>query len=149
MRLTALVSDVKKKTLSHHKVRTSLQDRTLDSMFPVANPAQISAADSSSIGADPPQNAFKPKDIKESECYLTSVKDLRDSVSKCKHNRAFQTFVSGLNAHIMIASFVRNSGETYFCGNRRSRSLSVTSAAFNKIIPCESRCSCVCALFRR
>ncbi|KIM85752.1 hypothetical protein PILCRDRAFT_816958 [Piloderma croceum F 1598] len=94
----AAVSDVKKKTLSQHKVRTSLQDRTLDSMFPVANPDQIHAADSSSIGADPPQNASKPKDIKESECYLTSVKYLRDSVTKRKHNHLSEI----LEKHIFV-----------------------------------------------
>ena len=65
----------------------SLQDRTLDSMFPIANPAQISGVDDSNTGADPPPNASKSKDIQESECYLTSVNGLRDSVTKNKHNR--------------------------------------------------------------
>lgn len=82
-----LVSEIKKKTLSQHKVRISLQDRTLDSMFPVASPAQIHDVDDPGTGADPPPNAAKSREIKESECYLSSVRDLRDSLTKNKHNR--------------------------------------------------------------
>jgi DNA mismatch repair protein MLH1 len=88
----SLVSDIKKKTQSQHKVRTSLRDRTLDSMFPVANPAQIHGIDDSEPGADPPPNVPKSRDIQESECYLTSVRDLRASVTQSKHNRECSNF---------------------------------------------------------
>ena len=81
-------SDIKKKTLSQHKVRISAQDRTLDSMFPVTNPARISGVYTPS--ADPPPNVSKSKDIKESECYLTSVQNLRESTAKSKHHREFR-----------------------------------------------------------
>jgi DNA mismatch repair protein MLH1 len=85
------VSDIKKKAMSQHKVRISLQDRTLDSMFPVTNPAQIPGVDNPNTGSDPPQSMSKSRDIRESECYLTSVRDLRDLVTKNKHNRACST----------------------------------------------------------
>ncbi|KAJ7484753.1 histidine kinase-like ATPase [Mycena latifolia] len=71
-----------KKTASQYKVRTSLQDRTLESMFPVANPTQIEGA-SSSKGKS--ADTSKSREIKESECYLTSVKTLRQKAIKGKH----------------------------------------------------------------
>jgi DNA mismatch repair protein MLH1 len=81
-------SDVKKKIPSQHKVRISLQDRTLDSMFPVANPAQIPGSNDKNISkADASPSVSKSKEIKESECFLTSVADLRKAVVKGKHTR--------------------------------------------------------------
>ncbi|KAE9385345.1 hypothetical protein BT96DRAFT_960757 [Gymnopus androsaceus JB14] len=70
------------KVYSHNKVRTSLQDRTLDSMFPVVNPSQI--GDSS---ADPnlSQSFSRYREVKESECFLTSVIGLRKRLEKGKH----------------------------------------------------------------
>ncbi|KAJ7755378.1 histidine kinase-like ATPase [Mycena maculata] len=73
-----------KKTLSQYKVRTSLQDRTLESMFPVANPMQIEGR-SSSKGK--PADTLKSREIKESECFLTSVKKLRQNAIKGKHKQ--------------------------------------------------------------
>ena len=81
---------MKKKTSSQHKVRISLQDRTLDSMFPVANPAQIAPANDISNNAD---STSKSREIKESECYLTSVRDLREAVAKGRHSRESLTSV--------------------------------------------------------
>ncbi|KAG6831060.1 hypothetical protein H0H92_012983 [Tricholoma furcatifolium] len=75
-----------KKTLSQHKVRTSLKDRTLDSMFPVANPLQITK--SSSQGKDQTESTtgtLRSRDIKESQCMLTSVVTLRQKIVKAKH----------------------------------------------------------------
>ncbi|KAF7350452.1 DNA-mis-repair domain-containing protein [Mycena venus] len=73
-----------KKTASQYKVRTSLQDRTLESMFPVANPSQIDgAAKGKSAAAD----TSKSREIKESECILTSVKRLRQNAIKGKHKQ--------------------------------------------------------------
>ncbi|KAJ7145341.1 histidine kinase-like ATPase, partial [Mycena crocata] len=69
-----------KKTLSQYKVRTSLQDRTLESMFPVANPTQID-----SRGEGKSVQTSKSREITESECFLTSVKTLRQKALKGKH----------------------------------------------------------------
>lgn len=74
-----------KKVASQHKVRISMQDRTLDSMFPVVNPAQISGGGDAGDGNDSPLN--KSREIKESECYLSSVRSLRDAAIKGKHTR--------------------------------------------------------------
>ncbi|KAJ3514094.1 hypothetical protein NLJ89_g2573 [Agrocybe chaxingu] len=83
---TSESAEEKRKTYSHHKVRTSLQDRTLDSMFPVPNPSQAPAI---SDPAEPtPTNAPpKSREIGESECFLTSVKNLRKSILKGKHRQ--------------------------------------------------------------
>jgi len=58
-------------------------------MFPVSNPAQIS--NSSTKGspniAPTPQNSSR--EIKESECFLTSIKSLRQKLLKGKHRREF------------------------------------------------------------
>ncbi|KAI0764880.1 DNA binding protein [Fomes fomentarius] len=94
----------KRKVYSQHKVRTSLKDRTLDSMFPVAHPSQRPShdgADKDSVSASP----ATPKDkvIKESQCFLKSVKDLRAAVVKARHNQlneilAKHTFVGVVDA---------------------------------------------------
>lgn len=63
---------------SHHKVRTSEKDRTIDSMFPILNKSQdIEPTESSSSSKIP--------EIEESECILTSVQNLRNEVVKSKH----------------------------------------------------------------
>ncbi|KZT70490.1 DNA mismatch repair protein MutL [Daedalea quercina L-15889] len=84
----AQMIDMPKKTLSQHKVRTSLQDRTLDSMFPVISPSQQRGGNGSpGTGMNtPPQAGSRVRDIKESQCYLTSVRSLRAAVVKGKHN---------------------------------------------------------------
>ncbi|GLB39113.1 putative DNA mismatch repair protein Mlh1 C-terminus [Lyophyllum shimeji] len=76
---------LKKKVLSQHKVRTSLKDRTLDSMFPVANPAQLSKSSSQGNKDDIPVGTLRSRDVKESECFLTSVLTLRQLLVKGKH----------------------------------------------------------------
>ncbi|KAM5533891.1 hypothetical protein V8D89_012431 [Ganoderma adspersum] len=95
----------KRKVYSQHKVRTSLKDRTLDSMFPIAHPSQRpskeSAADGSSSPATPP--VLKTQEIKESQCFLKSVRALREAVVKAKHNQlgeilAKHTFVGVVDA---------------------------------------------------
>ncbi|KAJ7634137.1 histidine kinase-like ATPase [Mycena polygramma] len=73
-----------KKTLSQYKVRTSLQDRTLESMFPVVNPTQI---DDASSGKGKSADTSKSREIKESECILTSVEKLRQNAIKGKHKQ--------------------------------------------------------------
>ncbi|KAK0496296.1 histidine kinase-like ATPase [Armillaria luteobubalina] len=74
----------RRKTYSHNKVRTSLQDRTLDSMFPIANPSQIDGSSRTAASVLSP-GITKAREIKESECILTSVQNLRHSVVKGKH----------------------------------------------------------------
>lgn len=95
-----------KKVYSHQKVRTSTQDRTLDSMFPTASrptPAQSrthsqgdNAGGDSGEGEQSPFVAdeveeeapapIKLRDIPESECYLTTVLELRKEIVKGKHH---------------------------------------------------------------
>ncbi|KZT10305.1 DNA mismatch repair protein MutL [Laetiporus sulphureus 93-53] len=78
----------KKKVLSQHKVRTSLQDRTLDSMFAIVSPSQQASGGSGPSGPEtPPNQVAKARDIKESLCYLTSVRNLRQAVVKGKHRQ--------------------------------------------------------------
>lgn len=67
-----------KKLLSQHKVRTSQQDRTLDSMFPVTSPSQVP---DNNTTAGP----LKPPDIPVSEVYLQSVDQLRAEVELGRH----------------------------------------------------------------
>ena len=78
-----------RRVYSQHKVRTSLKDRTLDSMFPIAHPSQRPSKDSADDGSAIPvtQPASKEREIKEAECYLKSVRDLRAAVVKAKHSR--------------------------------------------------------------
>ncbi|TFY68327.1 hypothetical protein EVG20_g3609 [Dentipellis fragilis] len=79
----------KKKALpSQHKVRTSMADRTLDSMFPMASGSQAvgqigNGSGSPGLGGE----REKGKAIKESECFLTSVQMLRQRVSRGRHKQ--------------------------------------------------------------
>ncbi|KIY63167.1 DNA mismatch repair protein MutL [Cylindrobasidium torrendii FP15055 ss-10] len=75
-------TDPKKKVSSHLKVRTSTQDRTLDSMFPVTHSSQIGSS-SSDLGAPPKVDG--PRDVHESQCLLHSVLSLRALVCTEKH----------------------------------------------------------------
>ncbi|KAF9018152.1 hypothetical protein BDZ89DRAFT_1074184 [Hymenopellis radicata] len=79
----ATQAESRKKVSSHLKVRTSLKDRTLDSMFPIMNSSQIggSSRDRETEKAETSQS----RDIKESECILTSVQTLRKNAIKGKH----------------------------------------------------------------
>lgn len=74
-----------------------MQDRTLESMFPVVNPSQrpTNADDVSGEQTRTPLTNGSPKTraIGESECYLTSIRTLRQLVSKGKH-RSKHTLLS-------------------------------------------------------
>ncbi|KXN85572.1 DNA mismatch repair protein Mlh1 [Leucoagaricus sp. SymC.cos] len=97
-----------KKTYSYQKVRTSVKDRTLDSMFPVRNPTQIQEEAITGKGkgkvlAEGTPTA-KSKEIRESDCMLTSVKNLRQNVTKLKHRQLAEilekhTFVGIVDTH--------------------------------------------------
>ncbi|KAJ8073855.1 DNA mismatch repair protein Mlh1 [Marasmius tenuissimus] len=76
-----------RKIYSHQKVRTSLQDRTLDSMFAVVNPSQIAgpSGDKSLKTNTPATPVSRYREVKESDCNLTSVNDLRRALVKKRH----------------------------------------------------------------
>lgn len=91
-----------KKTYSKDKVRMSQSDRTLDSMFPILHqPTQSSSPDKEDskyrkgkekeVEIPPPATQtptwIKTQEIEESECYLTSVNNLREKIQKAKHSR--------------------------------------------------------------
>ncbi|KAI0635254.1 DNA mismatch repair protein MutL [Trametes polyzona] len=97
----------KRKVYSQHKVRTSLKDRTLDSMFPVTHPSQRTGSgdgqgeSAATTPGTPPTVIHKA--IKESQCYLKSIRDLRDAVLKARHHQlseilAKHTFVGVIDA---------------------------------------------------
>jgi DNA mismatch repair protein MLH1 len=78
---------VKKKVASQHKVRTSAADRTLDSMFPVVNPAhRVTEEETANEQDDKVTNkARQVSDIKETVCFLASVQRLREATGKTRH----------------------------------------------------------------
>lgn len=129
--------DTRKKVYSHQKVRTSLHDRTLDSMFPVANPAQVESQEA------PVQNPETPKtrEIKESDCSLTSVKTLRQGLMNDKHQRTCLYFLPLYHANFRRVD--RNLGETHLCGHRRSGTLFILDPTLYQLVPRESHCTCV------
>ncbi|RDX54602.1 DNA binding protein [Lentinus brumalis] len=97
----------KRKVYSYQKVRTSLKDRTLDSMFQVAHPSQRPSVGENQDGSAPPAPSQVPvpkvKEIKESQCFLKSIKTLRAAVAKARHNQlseiiAKHTFVGVVDA---------------------------------------------------
>ena len=100
----------KKKTYSYQKVRTSLEDRTLDSMFPVRKLTQIQDHGTSTKGKEKASAEGTParlRDVKESECILTSVKTLRQNVAKMRHRREYLVARSWLmNSTYMCLCFV-------------------------------------------
>lgn len=77
-----------------------MQDRTLDSMFPIANPSQgpVIIGDTTSpshqgANAPPILPSARVRNIAESECSLTSVCTLRNSILKGKHRSEYATIV--------------------------------------------------------
>ncbi|KDR72527.1 hypothetical protein GALMADRAFT_252658 [Galerina marginata CBS 339.88] len=112
-------ADPKRKVYSQHKVRTCLQDRTLDSMFPVVNQTQTQAdASSSKLSETPPTTTLgKLREVKESRCFLTSVKNLRQSILKGKHRQLTEilekhTFIGIVDIHRCL-SLIQSSTKLY------------------------------------
>ncbi|KAG8873304.1 DNA mismatch repair protein [Tulasnella sp. 331] len=70
---------VVKKPLPQHKIRTSMMDQTLDSMFAVKDPSHMPSAE------DATPSSRSREDIPDSQCALSSIKDLRDGVIKRRH----------------------------------------------------------------
>ncbi|KAG9025968.1 DNA mismatch repair protein [Tulasnella sp. JGI-2019a] len=67
-----------KKALPQHKIRTSMMDQTLDSMFAINDPSKV-------LSSEDAPGARKREDIPESQCILSSIKDMRNDVLKKKH----------------------------------------------------------------
>ncbi|TEB13956.1 hypothetical protein FA13DRAFT_1782694 [Coprinellus micaceus] len=105
---TQLPSTSKPKVYAHYKVRTNLKDRTLDSMFPVANPSQLTGtqaeqsrsklrpssqmvpaqlAEESTTSSDTPNVK-----VRQSEVFLVSIKNLRQEVENARHNQLTEIF---------------------------------------------------------
>ena len=92
-----------KRQYSKDKVRTSQSDRTLDSMFPVVNSASQRQVIDVDKGDEQPSYKYRSGfrdsegenattqetpvlDIKESDCYLSSVNSMREEVQKMSHS---------------------------------------------------------------
>ena len=82
-----LAEVMKRKVYSQHKVRTSTQDRTLDSMFPLAGQNTFSDVAMAEAPNTPSNALTRGREVKDSECLLTSVKELRKKVQRGKHRR--------------------------------------------------------------
>lgn len=125
-----------KKLTSQHKVRTSQQDRTLDSMFPIVNP--------SLQGKDTGQKSgpVRVAEIKPSHCNLASVIELRDELSKVKHAGKFVSIllytIGGLQA-VKYRAY-GDSAKARLCWNCRPQTLSLASPTCEEVIPSEPRC---------
>lgn len=80
-----------KKVPSNHKIRTSQKDRTLDSMFPVLNTSQMPNELVPDLGSQDEGTSRKTTksrtDIPMSECYLMSVRQLREAIEAARHQR--------------------------------------------------------------
>ncbi|KAH9941321.1 DNA binding protein [Epithele typhae] len=88
----------KRKVYAQHKVRTSLNNRTLDSMFPVIHPSQKPSLDSAGNHQAPATpSVSKDTGIKESETILTSIRQLRADVLK-----AHTALTEILNKHTFV-----------------------------------------------
>lgn len=116
---------VNRKVYSHHKVRTSLHDRTLDSMFPVVQ--------TSGEAAPTPRS----KEIKESICRLATVLELRADVLKLRHSGSLH-LRRCLYRSIWLLSSHRNYGEAHICRNRRFEPLLVIDSVRDETVPGES-----------
>ncbi|KAH8829463.1 hypothetical protein DL96DRAFT_1054744 [Flagelloscypha sp. PMI_526] len=95
-----------KRTYAHNKIRTSTQDRTLDAMFAKPTPSGSSSVQESMYS-----------DVKESECYLTSIKELRGNVKKKKHRETTEilenhTFVGVVDLNRCL-SLIQHSTKLY------------------------------------
>ena len=107
----------KKQVYSKDKVRVSQANRTLDSMFPVAGPSSTQQLQASQVINSTSLDRIEDRDkwrsgmnvidvdeqvqvdrnrvkyIKESQCFLKSVKALRDDIYAVKHERTLITCV--------------------------------------------------------
>jgi DNA mismatch repair protein MLH1 len=91
---TTSASTSKKKVAPKNLIRTSAADRTLDSMFPVvpsnrtppqSQPQTQAAADGGDEEPVRRENSKKTKEMPESACELSSIKDLRKRILVKEH----------------------------------------------------------------
>ncbi|KZS97086.1 DNA mismatch repair protein MutL [Sistotremastrum niveocremeum HHB9708] len=84
----------RKSSAPQHKIRSSQQDRTLDSMFPIVNPSQSQTAPVIDVDMETPPTPTTTnlKDIPESQCYLASIQSLRAKILKSKHEGLTEIF---------------------------------------------------------
>ncbi|EKM56943.1 uncharacterized protein PHACADRAFT_119030 [Phanerochaete carnosa HHB-10118-sp] len=87
-----------KKPAPNHKVRTSQQDRTLDSMFPVYTPSQRPSIGDANLGQTQKTVVVKVPEIVVSECNLASVMRLRQEVEDVKHEELTEI----LQKHVFV-----------------------------------------------
>lgn len=80
-----VVPSAVKKPAPNHKVRTSQQDRTLDSMFPVLAASQRPSTNDMDSGQTQKAVVVKVPEIVTSECNLASVMRLREEVERVRH----------------------------------------------------------------
>ena len=134
----------------------SQADRTLDSMFPATssskhNTAELSSKEGPEVivveDAPPPQSPVKIQDIEESECYLTSVKKMRNLVSKHKHNRTFKIVNAAISADQRYDRPNGNHPEARLCGHCRPPSIFVSPSARKELLPCKPLQSRVRVIF--
>ncbi|KAL0958388.1 hypothetical protein HGRIS_000530 [Hohenbuehelia grisea] len=114
--MVPLQQEPPKRTASQHKVRTSQHDRTLDSMFPVAHPSTQTLPVAKSSQSTP-LNTTTAREIKESQCFLTSIRSLRQALVKQKHRQLTEilenhTFVGIVDLHRCL-SLIQNSTKLY------------------------------------
>ncbi|KAH8083337.1 DNA mismatch repair protein MutL [Cristinia sonorae] len=99
---TSVSTPATKKVPSNHKIRTSQKDRTLDSMFPVLNTSQMPNELVPDLGSQDEGTSRKTTksrtDIPMSECYLMSVRQLREAIEAARH----QQFTEILQNHIFV-----------------------------------------------
>lgn len=75
-------------------------------MFPVLNPSQVKTRDVIDVDEEEgtPPTPEATSEVKESECYLTSVVALRKAVGKVRHHRECSSikvtkFLTGFRTH--------------------------------------------------
>ena len=86
---------LKKKTLSQHKVRTNVADRTLDSMFSIAPSSPYT---SKSTGSSKDIGIRHEILMQESACFLDSILELRKRIERMRHRR---TYLLGLTNNVL------------------------------------------------
>jgi len=123
------------KVYSHLKVRTSLKDRTLDSMFPLADASQVPKAGPSSVVTS--AESGKTGEIKESRCFLASVKTLRQRIAKGKHRRKLPFFTTPQRDADLLHRARGSTGKAYIRRYSGRRQMSLLGAVVDQTLPSE------------
>lgn len=115
-------------------------------MFPVISPSQQRPA---SGGGSPGENASTPpqaargvREVRESQCYLTSVKSLRAAVVKGKHNREPRSLHLCEEGTDLKCDTLRAHGdpaEAHLRRHRRREQVPLAHPALDQAVPCQPR----------